>query len=71
MAEQLMALAVLAFYVTIVSLAIAETVAPGRRGTAALGRRWLTNIGLLLLSQACHRLLVPISALAVAQAAAS
>ena len=71
MAEQLMALAALAFYATIISLVIAETIAPRRRDTASLGRRWLTNIALFLLGQACHRLLVPVSALAVAQAAAS
>ena len=70
MAEVLTLLAVLAFYGAVVTFAVAETVAPWRQSTISLGRRWLTNIGLFLIGQLCIRLIVPVSGLAVAYAAA-
>jgi sterol desaturase/sphingolipid hydroxylase (fatty acid hydroxylase superfamily) len=70
MAELIALFPAIAFYGTVVVLAIAEVLRPGRNPTSALGRRWLTNIALFVTEQLVVRFAVPVSALALSQMAA-
>lgn len=58
------------FFASVLCFVLGELVLPRRRQKVAHDRRWSTNLGLFLINSGLQRLLVPLSALAVAQAAA-
>ena len=70
MAELIVLLPAVAYYGTVVVLAIAEMLLPRRDSTSTLGRRWLTNIGLFVTNQLVVRFAVPVSALVISRMAA-
>lgn len=71
MVDQLSSLLPVVFFVTIIVLAIVETLSPKRSGTISLGRRWLANVSLFLTNTTLLQLLAPLSGLALATWATS
>ncbi len=69
MTEHLIPIVPLAFYGTVMLLALVELLCPWRAPSTDLGRRWLTNIGLWAGNQAILWLVLPLTVLAVAQTA--
>ena len=69
MTEVLSPVIPLAFYGTVMLLAVVELLRPWRSQSTNLGRRWLTNIGLWVGNQGILWLVLPLTVLAVAQAA--
>lgn len=59
------------FALVLLSMALWELLAPRRRLTAGKPLRWLSNLGLVAMNTALARLVVPLSAVAMAELAAT
>lgn len=68
MPESLIVYNSIAFFGTVMGLAVAELIIPARRPTAPVSRRWITNFGLFFVDVVVQRIGAPVSAVIVAEA---